>query len=175
MQRVRHLIGLPVMTVATGERLASVKSVVIDLVCGYVRALVVHKGSLFRQPQAIAIEQVHSLEEDAILLKEGEKPMLLATLLASMPEAQTDEVLFGRQIMTEDGKVLGSLDDVFFDPSDGRISHYSLSDGLLQSLLQGSAMIPAPTQPIVGEESIVIPATSEPPDQLSMGFEPPDS
>ena len=169
--RAKHLIGLPVVNVATGERLASVRSLVIDLVSGHLQALVVHKGSLFREPQALKLTQLHAMGQDAILVKDGEKTIPLPTLLGQLPNASTEDRLFGRQVLTAAGKVLGALEDVFFDPVNGSISHYMLADGLLQSLLQGPAIMPAPKQPVIGEEHVIVPENPEwDADQLTMSI-----
>ncbi len=169
MFRVRHLIGLPVVNVVTGERIASVRSLVIDLVAGQLQGLVVQRGSLFREPQVLDFGQLHAVGQDAVLVKDGEKPYALPKLLAQRPEAQTEDKLFGRPVLTSDGKAVGALEDLFFDPHTGTISHYLLADGLLQSLLEGPAAIPAPRQPILGEEHLIIPVASEEPvEQLMM-------
>lgn len=176
MYRAKHLIGLPVVNVATGERLASVRSLVIDLVSGQLQGLVVHKGSLFREPQVLQLKQLHAIGQDAILVKDGQKTVALPILLAQQPLANTEDKLFGRQVLSSAGNVLGALEDVFFDPSDGTISHYLLADGLLQSLLQGAATMPAPIQPVVGEEHVIVTTEPQPhaDDQLTLGINPPD-
>lgn len=173
MYRAKHLIGLPVVNVATGERLASVRSLVLDLVSGQLLGVVVQKGSLFREPQALQFKQLHAIGQDAVLVKNGESAASLSQLLAGLPQAKTDDRVFGRQVLTSAGKVIGALEDVFFDPENGAISHYLLTDGLLQSLLEGPAVIPAPLDPIVGEEHVIISvAPGEPAEQLTMGVEP---
>lgn len=172
MYRAKHLIGLPVVNVATGERLASVRSLVIDLVSGQFQGLVVQRGSLFREPQALQFDQLHAIGQDAILVKDGQRTSSLTQLLAKFPQARTEDKLFGRQVLTSAGKVVGALEDVFFDPVDGAISHYLLADGLLQSLLAGPAVIPAPLQPVVGEEHVIISVAPEKPgEQLTMGIQ----
>jgi uncharacterized protein YrrD len=171
MYRARHLIGLPVVNVVTGERLASVRSLVIDLVGGQIQGLVVQRGSLFREPQVLHFEQLHAIGQDAILVKDGEKPYALPQLLAQLPWAQTEDKLFGRPVLTSDGKSVGALEDLFFDPHTGTISHYLLADGLLQSLLEGPAVMSAPSQPIMGEDRVIIPvAPEESVEQLMMEY-----
>ncbi len=175
MYRAKHLIGLPVVNVSTGERLASVRSLVIDLVSGRLQGLVVQKGSLFREAQVLQLAQLHAIGQDAILVKDGQKAIPLPELLAQLPQAKTEDKLFGRQVLTAAGKVMGALEDVFFDPSNGTISHYLLADGLLQSLLEGPAIMPAPAQTVVGEEHVIVSvAPEEQVAQLTMGIEPPD-
>ncbi len=155
------MIGLPVVNVATGERVATVRSLVIDLVSGRLQGLVVQRGSLFREPQAFQWQQLHAIGQDAVLVKDGEKTRPLPQLLEEIPPADTEEKLFGRQVLTTDGEAIGALQDVFFDPHSGTITHYLLADGLLQSLLEGSAVLPAPSQPVIGEEHVIIAVAAE--------------
>ena len=173
--RTKHLIGLPVLNVATGEQVAVVRSSVIDLVNGHVRGIVVHRGNLWRETQGYQWAQLHAVGQDAILLRDDEQPLSLDAIVSQFPAALTGDKLFGRQVLTEAGRVLGALDDVTFDAQGGRISHYWLADGLLQSMLNGSATIPAPTQPVLGESHIIVPTIARPVmTELVMKINPPD-
>lgn len=175
MLRAKHLIGLPVINVATGEQIASVRSLVLSLADGHLQALVVSKGTIFREPHVFKFEQLHAIGQDAVLVKSGEETHPLPHVLAQVPYASMDGKLFGRQVLTAAGKVLGALDDVVFNPLDGTISHYMLTDGLLQSLLQGPAIMLAPQQPVVGAGHVIVPdepASSD--NRLTMQMDPPE-
>lgn len=173
MYRAKHLIGLPIVNVATGERLASVRSLVIDLASGQLLGVVVQKGTLFREPQALRFNQLHAIGQDAVLVKSGESAASLNQLLAELPQAKTEDRVFGRQVLTSAGKVIGALEDVFFNPMNGAISHYLLTDGLLQSLFEGPSVLTAPTHPVVGEEHVIVSVeTEELAEQLAMKIDP---
>lgn len=157
MQKAKQLIGLPVVDLASGKRVALVRSLLINPDTCQLVALVLQKSSLLGDGKAVRVSDVHAIGEDAVILPEGVEPVTIASILEATPQAISEDKFTGRQVLTTDGRMLGTLSDLVFDQASGQITQFVLSDGLLQNLIGGYTTIPAPGQAVVGDEHIMVP------------------
>lgn len=162
MRRGKQLIGLPVLDLATGKQVSSVRSLLIDRDGGQLVALVLQKTNLLSEAKAVKISQLHAIGEDAVILQPGEQPQTLSDLQKEMPGAVSEEKIAGRAVLTADGRMLGTLADLAIAEDSGRIAQFVLSDGLIQDLIGGYSTIPAPEQTVYGEEHIIVPEENAP-------------
>ncbi len=181
MRRAKQLIGLPVIDLTSGKRLASVQSALVDLAGGEVVALVVQKSGWLKDGKALRMSDLHAIGDDAITVSNPEPWVAVSKVTDGRPGLVTADRLRDRQVLTEDGRLLGSLEDVIIDSPSGTISEYVLSDGIIQDLLNGRVSIPVPEQAVVGEESIIVPMSvnrpeddNKLPEELRMDINPPD-
>ncbi len=163
MRRGKQLIGLPVLDLATGRQVSSVRSLLIDPDGGQLVALVLQKTSLLAEAKVIRVSQVHAIGSDAVILEPGEEPGSLSDLLKEKPQAVGEERIAGRPVLTADGQMLGTLADLTIAEDSGRITQFVLSDGLIQDLIGGYSTMPAPEQTVYGEEHIIVPEESNRP------------
>lgn len=181
MHRAKQLIGLPVIDLTSGKRLATVQSALVDLAGGEVVALVVQKGGWLKDGRALRILDLHAIGEDAITVSDPEPWVAVSKITDGRSELVPVDKLRDRQVLTEDGRLLGTLEDVIIDTPTGTIREYVLSDGIIQDLLNGRVSIPVPEQAVVGDESIIVPMSVSRPeegerlaDELRMDINPPD-
>lgn len=176
MRKVRQLIGLPVVELTSGKRVAVIRSLLIDPVTCRLVALVLQKSGLLSDGKAVELERVHAIGDAAVILPESVEPVSTGSLLERWPQAVTEDRLAGRQVLTDSGRMLGTLADLVFDPATGRVEQLVLSDGLLQDLIGGYSTIPAPGQAVVGDDHIIVPEAASvgaAPDSLVMSAESP--
>lgn len=157
MRRGKQLIGLPILDLATGRRVSSVRSLLFDPEGGQLLALVLQKSNLLSEAKAVRVSQVHAIGTDAVILQPGEEPGSLSELLQEMPRAVSEEKIAGRPVLTADGRMLGTLADLAIAEDSGRIMQFVLSDGLIQDLIGGYSTMPAPERVVYGEEHIIVP------------------
>lgn len=63
--------------------------------------------------------------------------------------------------MMDDGRELGIISDVFFDPDDGEITGYEISKGIIDDLFAGRDILSGNFSPYAGGDVLVIPMGEE--------------
>jgi sporulation protein YlmC with PRC-barrel domain len=137
--RATELSGRAVVDIDAAERLGRVDRIVLDPDARQVAGFVVSRGSsLFGggDHTTLPASCVHAVGPDAITVRsQGAEP---ADRLNHLPRVSD---MVGRKVVSETGRVLGTVHDVLIDERDGRIVGYALAgDGLDEKL---KAMLPS--------------------------------
>lgn len=138
--KLLELVGLPVYAMETGKRLAKVKDICIsqDWSIAYIELEhCSHKGA---SSTSITWEEVTACGEDAIMI--ANRTAIRRTKAIHLDRERNFLVGQGAikdlPVMSSEGKQLGWVADVYFDPNMGnQITGLEISDGLLSDLLEG--------------------------------------
>ena len=76
-------------------------------------------------------------------------------------QACCGEALHGMPVLDSDGEELGSMDDLHFDPSTGRIVALQLSRGFVDDLLGGKGIVAISGPIVTGEAAIILEAPGD--------------
>lgn len=151
MRRGREIVGLPVIDLSNGERIAQV----IDLVCNpaqdCVSALLLSGPDQPRGSRMLLWENIYSLGVDAVTVESRE-----AITLANEASGVKNQYL-AKNVLTSSGKSLGRIEDIAVDAQSGRILGCVLTDGLVGDFLTGRSIIPLVDNVILGEENMIVP------------------
>lgn len=130
MIRAKELGGRAVVDVDAAEKLGKIDRIVLDPESRRVAGFVVSKGStIFNNDKDIVISAscVHAVGPDAVTVHRT-AGFDTGVALDALPRVSD---IAGRKVVSEQGRLLGTVDDVLIDERDGRIVGYSLSgDGL---------------------------------------------
>jgi uncharacterized protein YrrD len=156
MQRLRDLVGLPLLETETGTKIGQVKDVVLNIEEARVYGVTIDgdKKDLFEK--GIFFVDLLSLGRDAIMVRNHSVIHQCAAIFEITSIYYIRE-LFQKEIVTEDGLRIGILVDIFFDTSTGEMKWYQVSDNLVTDLLYGRKMMPLPTIQIVGNDKVIVP------------------
>ena len=168
MIRATELGGRAVVEMDAAEKLGNVHKVILDpdgrRVAGFVLA---RGGSLFNtgSEATLPASAVHAIGPDAITVRSRTINDAEADRLEQLPRVSD---LVGRKVVSQDGQLLGTVDDVLIEPADGRIIGYALEGGnalgKLEDLLSGDkrhqrpAYIRADAELRAGRDLIIAPA-----------------
>jgi uncharacterized protein YrrD len=168
MIKATDLGGRAVVDMDAAEKLGSVHKVILDpdgrRVAGFV---VARGGSLFNAgaETTLSATAVHAIGPDAITVRSRPITDAEADRLERLPRVSD---LVGRKVVSQDGQLLGTVDDVLIEPTDGRIIGYALEGGnrlgKLENLLGGDkgdqrpAYIRADAELRAGQDLIIAPA-----------------
>ncbi len=113
--RAGDLPGRPVVTLA-GDRLAQIKDVIFDRGSGDLLGFTLNNPGFFSRGRgdALPMAAVHGLGDAAVMVADGEV-LVPADTVAPKGERSDSDVL-ADQVLTEDGKDLGTVTDVIVDP-----------------------------------------------------------
>jgi len=158
MQRVRDLLGLPVVEKETGKQLGTIQEIVFNLKQAIVEIMIITDADWFVGRKGIYFEDLFRIGRDAVMVRnrrlvcevKEEEPLLHPWYVRDLQN---------KEIITETGLTLGNLADVFYNQVDGEIQRYELSDGIIADLLYGRASIPLPQSQAIGTERVIVPET----------------
>lgn len=161
MRSGKSLIGLSVIGQNDGTRLGPVRDLIFDVEAGQVLALVLSEQDLFGLIDASIVpwRDVRNVGKDAILVDSvGAKISLKSDeRIHQLAQKQRDTILSGTQILTADGKSLGTLADMMIDETTGRVAGYEVSGGFVSDTLHGKKFLPASTPLSLGHDAAIVP------------------
>jgi len=156
MQKLRYVIGLPVLETETGMQIGEIAEVIVDIEAAFVCGFILTGTNWFASESIITFEDLFSLGRDAIMIRNQHVVRQLDTLIHVSNKYYLRD-LFDKQIFTDSGLRLGVLADIFFDGITGEIKWYQVSDSIITDLLYGRMMMPLPQVQTVGEDNVIVP------------------
>lgn len=157
MLKGSDIIGLPVVTFDSGEKIEKVTDVVFDHSAGQVIAFLVDEGGWFSSARVVPFEALQTVGPDAVIVPARSAVVEAGRLPAVAQILERDNVLKGTKIMTTDGRDLGSMRDLYFDQETGRVEGFEVSGGLFADAYEGRSFVPAPQTITIGEDVAFVP------------------
>jgi sporulation protein YlmC with PRC-barrel domain len=166
MMRVKDLHGRAVIDLDSARKLGSVDEILLDPDGRRIAGLVLGEGGspLGGQHHTIVpASALHAIGEDAIAVRDPRELPPTADDLGALPRLSK---LLGRKVVTQGGELLGSLEDVLFEGTSGRISGYLLGtqrdpgnviEGWFGRDHSEPRYVRADTDVRIGEDLIVVP------------------
>lgn len=134
MIRAKELGGRAVVDVDAAEKLGKIDRLVLDPESRRVAGFVVSRGSsIFNNEKDILLPAscVHAVGPDAVTVRGA-----VADTGGALDNLPRVSDLTGRKVVSDQGRLLGTVDDVLIDETDGRIVGYSLVGSGLDDKLQ---------------------------------------
>lgn len=154
MRRGKEIIGLPVVDLASGERIAEVRDLIYDDEARQVTALLVEKGSLLRSAKVIPWEDVYSIGTDAVTIR-GVK--CIKSVKRAGPSLGGGNRYLHKQVITTSGQYLGRVDDIAINTATGQVLGCVLTDGIVGDFISGRAIIPLVESAKLSHENMIVP------------------
>ena len=155
MIRAKELGGRAVVDMDAAEKVGKIEKVILDpdarRVAGFT---VAHGSSLISHGTRVTLpaSSVHAIGPDAVTVH-GSVIVNDLTRLDSLPRVSD---VVGRKVVSRDGRLLGTVEDVIIDDEDGRIVGYAL-DEHKGSRSDHSAYLRADADLRAGKDLIVAP------------------
>lgn len=154
MKKGRDLIGMPIIDLSNGEIVGRVRDVYFNPKSHRILGIVVDGGGWLKGPRKICYADLTGIGDDAVTI---ENDMVILKEPIEEDCILTGEgTLIGNKVMTRDGNELGTIADVIFDHSTGEITHYQLSEGIVQDMLEGREILPVDTEFQYGKDALIV-------------------
>jgi uncharacterized protein YrrD len=133
VERIDKLIGRPVVSLETANKLGEIADLLIEPVSGDLAGLAV-KRSADDADTLVSILDVHGIGPDAVVV-EGDPSLVLATAspLSTLPRAMAD--LVNVKVLTDYGQLLGNITTLFLCLNERPIFIYEVRSSLIDKLL----------------------------------------
>jgi len=142
------LIGLPVLATPSLKRLGRVAEVLLSDDAARICGLVLAEGDWLHPRRVLDYRAVKAVGPTHLLTAER--------YLTDEVHTRCCRELLGLPVLDTSGDELGVLDDVQFEPEDGRVVRLQLSRGLVDDLLNGKAMVRLAGRVTTGESAILL-------------------
>lgn len=154
--KATQIIGLDIISLATGSKVETVTDVLYDPAKQQVVGLLVDQGGWFSEARIILISQVHSIGKDAVIIPNE----LVIKTDSQVPErvsviANSEQTLVKDNVVTEQGLKLGRVSDLIFEFPGGQVVELEVSQGTIGNLASGKKTVKTRDIVTVGENLIV--------------------
>ena len=156
MEKLRGIIGLPVLETETGMQIGEVVEAVLDIEGALVYGFIIAEEKWFASKHAVRFTDLCSVGSDAVMVDNQHIVQQVSNIWMTDRSYYLRD-LCNKQIFTDAGLCLGVLVDISFDRVTGEIKWYELSDGIITDLLYGRMIMPLPPTQIIGKDNIIVP------------------
>lgn len=116
---------------------------------GMLNGIIVNPHRWFRHSQVFLFNEIKGIGTDHIIVT-NHSTSIPSDSYTFIKDIQK------KQMVSNHGKNLGLLEDVYFQENLGTILGYELSDGFISDITEGRKVIETNQTPVIGEEYIII-------------------
>ncbi len=155
MKKSKQFISMPVISLQEGQQIGSVKGLVVDPSLKQVVALIIEQKGWFKEQKYIPFSKVKSVGEDAVTIDQTSSAER-GTSLPNIVKLLKDNVeLIGARIVTENGTLLGYVDEYYVDLASGQLVGLEFTDKFLSSVMHGKAFLDTNYINTIGKNVII--------------------
>lgn len=161
MKKSRKLISMPIVSLDEGIQIGSVRSLVVNPEKMEIAAVVLDQRGWFREQKIIPYSKIKSIGTDALTIDQSsnvQKPVNLPEILKLLNEKANP---IGTRVISENGTVVGLVDEYYIDEQTGKIVSLEVSGKFLESLFKGKALLSTDNVRTMGVQAIVVKNGSE--------------
>jgi uncharacterized protein YrrD len=151
MQKVSELVGKPIVSAETGERIGKVSDVLLDPEIRRVLGLVVG-GGLFTAEHVLLSLDVQTFGKDAVIARSVTRIVGPKEWHKQAVEATRSSTLKHKRVLTTSGRALGEVHDVLLDDG-GTVEAFEVAGGLMHR----RSIVPQAVGVTVGVDAVLVP------------------
>lgn len=156
MIKALDVVGLDVITINEGKKVASVKDVIYDQGSQKVLAFLLDEGGIFIDPHIVLLSDIKNIGTDALMVETVEDIKSAADVNETIRSIAKDRIfLTETKMVTTEGENLGRVSDIYFDPLTGRVLEFELSQGI-KNLATGKKRIKVEDIVSIGQDATVV-------------------
>jgi uncharacterized protein YrrD len=153
VQRISELIGRTILTADTGERVGAVS----DLVLEDTRLVgVVVGGGWFAGERVLPFAEVQALGRDALIARSHNGLVDARTWKVHEARVSRSSQLKDKPVVTQGGRQIGTVRDVFVDERSGLIEAYEIAGRRFAGLVARHATLPQAGDITIGPDVVVV-------------------
>ncbi|CCO08620.1 PRC-barrel domain-containing protein [Desulforamulus hydrothermalis] len=155
MRKSKKFIGMPVISLAEGQQMGTVKGLVVDPQQQKVAALIIEQKGWFSEQKFAPYGKVRSVGADAITIDQS-AAIEKGTSLPEILKLYKDKVaVIGCKVVAENGCQLGEVDEYYVEETGGSIVGLEISANLLNSIIKGKSFLDISFVKTIGKHLVV--------------------
>jgi uncharacterized protein YrrD len=137
MRRGKSVIGKDVLSLASGQRLDTVKDLILGSSNDAVVALLIDEGGLLSSSKIIPAQAIVSFGRDAVVVKDATSLVEASRAPELRDVVDRETKLIGTTVFTDTGDKQGKVSDVYFDDESRRVMGLEISGGGVTDIAEG--------------------------------------
>jgi uncharacterized protein YrrD len=155
VRRAKTLLDLPIISLADGLVLGRVRDVVFNPSGGRIAGLLIREAGLISDARLVPLEKVRSLGRDAVTVPDRSAVVPSIRVRPLRRLLNSGVRLTGLHILTEGGRDLGTINEVFVGPT-GEIVGYELNPGVVEETVSGKRLVPGAELITAGPDAAIV-------------------
>lgn len=155
MLKCGEVIGLPVVCADNGKKIGTVKDIMYNTETREIKALVLGRRGMDREPKAVMFGDILSLGTGAVVVSNRKCAGGIKKASAEGDGFMTRDMRRLR-IYSKAGEDIGFAEDILFDDKTGMIEGIEVSDGLFRDIIGGRRILPLIGRVEFGEDNILV-------------------
>lgn len=160
MRRAKTLLSLPVISLSDGRIVGHVRDVIFDPPAGRIAGLLLKEASLLSDAWVVPLDRIRSLGRDAVTVPDRSAVQFSLRVRPVRRLLNSGVRLTGLHMLTEGGRDLGTIDEVFIGP-DGEVVGYELNPGVVEETMRGKRLVPGAEMLTAGPDAAIVPGHVE--------------
>ncbi|MGD8188882.1 PRC-barrel domain-containing protein [Brevibacillus ginsengisoli] len=157
MHRAMDVLGLPIISLVTGEEIGVINDILCDMEWRKLGVVVRDRG-WFQPGTYIPSDKIHAVGEDFLAVESKDA-------ITSMHEVRKHDTigfvtglnkLKGKPVVTRNGVLLGSVEDVYFSVNWEKLVACELSQGWIVDITEGRQRLPITPTLIIGKKGLIV-------------------
>jgi uncharacterized protein YrrD len=162
MRKGKTVVGQHLLSLNDGRRIDSVKDLVISAGNDAIVALVVDEGGLLSSSKVVPLENVSSFGKHAVVIDDSSAIVSASADPDTKAILDRKDSLLGKKVYTDHGQQMGTISDMYFDETSGRILGFEVSGGIFGDIARGTSYLPVEDVERIGPDVIFVrPSTGE--------------
>jgi uncharacterized protein YrrD len=158
MRQGRDLIGKPVVSYETGEKIDKIRDLIFDQDGNQLLGFLIDEAGWFSEARVLLMQDIQAIGRDAVIIQSKHAVIKAHQIQAVAKILARNNILKGTRILTTDGRDLGTMIDLYFDDHTGAVEGYEVSGGLFADVYSGRSFVPAPQTLKIGEDVAFVPS-----------------
>jgi len=139
--RVNDIVDLPIIEKTSGQRICTVKDVIVDTRENRVYALLCRERLIKRSCEIIPYDDVISITQNYVMIAGKTGVLRQKRTISRRSRYQGLDDILGKLVINKRGEILGIIRDLLINSDNGRIIAYELSEGYLDDLVTGRRIV----------------------------------
>ncbi len=156
MRKSKRFISMPVVSLEEGQKIGTVKGLVVDPAAKKIVALIIEQKGWFKEQRFIPYHRIHSVGGDAITIEKTsgvERAARFPDIVRLLKEKVS---VTGAKLVAENGTVLGYVDEYYIDTKTGTIAGLEFSGNFINGVVSGHTFIDIDFVRTLGREVVII-------------------
>jgi uncharacterized protein YrrD len=162
MRKGKRLIGRPILSLTEGVGVGTVKDIILGPANDLVVGLLTDEGGLLSSAHIVPLGEIESFGKDAVVVRSTESVVQADRMPEIKQILDRGTSLIGIKVFTDTGEAQGSVNDVYFEESTGRVTALEITGGAISNFTTGLRNLPVDDIVRTGPEVLFVrPETAE--------------
>ncbi|KQY82552.1 MULTISPECIES: PRC-barrel domain-containing protein [Paenibacillus] len=160
--KLQEMIGLAVFDVEDGKQVGKIQDFIVSDDWKIEGIELENKGLFTSHVKIVQWQDIVAYGEDAVMIRNQQAVRKTGADDIKHTYLLGQSKLKERNVLTEEGLLLGRISDVYFDQELGNtIIGIEITDGFVSDLIEGRKWLPCTSDMSIGENAVMVPPLSE--------------